>query len=139
MILRVVLSAFLLAFLNAAPGMAKGPVFKNIGPKEALSLINNNRGNEDFIILDVRTPQEFSQGYIEGAINIDYYSKTFREELGRLDRKKTYFIYCRSGRRSGRTLKIMEELGFQEVYNLVGGIKGWKKEGLPVTYPHRSD
>lgn len=130
---------FLLASIDVAQGMAKGPIFKNISPKEALALINKNKGNEDFVILDVRTPREVSSGHIEGAINIDYYSKTFIDELNKLDRGKRYLIYCRSGHRSGKTLKIMEKLGFREVYNMLGGIKAWKKEGLPITYPHRSD
>ncbi len=129
----------LLIALSYLSGMAMAGNFKNITPKEALSLIEANRGNKEFVILDVRTPEEVSQGYIDGAINIDFYSKTFRRDLNSLDKDKVYLIYCRSGRRSGRTLKIMEELGFKEVYNMVGGIKAWVKEGLPLTYPRRTD
>ncbi len=129
----------LLIALSYLSGMAMAGNFKNITPKEALSLIEANRGNKEFVILDVRTPEEVSQGYIDGAINIDFYSKTFRRDLNSLDKDKVYLIYCRSGRRSGRTLKIMEELGFKEVYNMVGGIKAWVKEGFPLTYPRRTD
>ncbi len=129
----------LLIALSYLSGMAMAGNFKNITPKEALSLIEANRGNKEFVILDVRTPEEVSQGYIDGAINIDFYSKTFRRDLNSLDKDKVYLIYCRSGRRSGRTLKIMEELGFKEVYNMVGGVKAWVKEGFPLTYPRRTD
>ncbi len=71
-------------------------------------------------------------GHIENAINLNYYSKTFKDELSELDKSKTYLIYCRSGRRSGIALDIMKELGFTEVYNILGGITQWEAEGLPT-------
>ncbi len=73
------------------------------------------------ILLDVRTQNEFRQGHAPGALLIDFYKKDFRQRLDRLDRNKTYFIYCNSGRRSGLTLRMMKSLGFREVYNLAGG------------------
>ena len=108
-------------------------IIENITPQEAFTLIEDNRNNPDFVILDVRTPQEFAQGHIAGAIMIDFYSMTFRDDLDALDKDKTYLIYCGSGGRSGKTLDIMEELGFQEVYNLLGGINAWQDAGLPTT------
>ena len=108
-------------------------IIENISPQEAVALIQNNQNNPDFVILDVRTPEEFAGGYIENAINIDFYLETFRDELNKLDKNKTYLIYCRSGNRSGNALNIMEELNFKEVYNMAGGINGWKAEGLPTT------
>lgn len=113
-------------------GCAPARVAQSITPQKALTLIQDNRGNPDFAIIDVRTPQEFSDGYIENAANIDFYAPTFRDELDRLDKNKTYLIYCRSGGRSGRTLGIMAELGFQEVYDVDGGILAWNGEGLPT-------
>lgn len=107
-------------------------VIKDISPEEAYELIQKNKGNSDFIILDVRTPNEFSEGHIEGAINIDFYSKSFREELNKLNKTKTYLVYCRTGHRSGLASKIMEELGFQHIYNMKGGIVKWKAKGFPV-------
>ncbi len=108
-------------------------IIKNITSQEAFALIQNNQNNPDFVILDVRTPEEFADGYIENAIDIDFYLKTFRDELNKLDKSKTYLIYCRSGGRSGNALNIMAELNFKEVYNMSGGIDGWKAEGLPTT------
>ena len=105
-------------------------IIKDITPQEAFALIQNNQDNPDFVIIDVRTPEEFAEGYIENAINLDFYSKTFRDELNKLDKNKTYLIYCRSGSRSGNTLAIMEELNFREVYNILGGFKRWQAEGL---------
>ncbi len=136
---RVLLSIAFLLTLGVTQVMAEGPILMDITPEEAFSMIERNRGNRKFVILDVRTPAEVARGYIEGAINIDFYSKTFAEELDRLDRDKTYLIYCRSGNRSGKTLRLMERLGFKEVYNMTGGIREWKRKGFPLTYPHRSD
>jgi len=107
-------------------------IIEDITPQEAFALIQDNQNNPDFVILDVRTPEEFAEEHIENAINIDYYSETFRAELNKLDKNKTYLVYCRSGRRSGNALDIMAELNFREAYNMSGGIKQWKAEGLPA-------
>jgi len=108
-------------------------IIEDITPQEAFALIQDNQNNPDFIILDVRTPEEFADGHIENAINLDYYSETFGDELNKLDKNKTYLVYCRSGRRSRNALDIMEELNFREAYNMSGGIIEWKAEGLPTT------
>ena len=107
-------------------------IIKNITPKEAYALILKNKGNQSFVILDVRTPSEFANGHIENAVNLDYYSETFKNALNRLDYNKTYLIYCRTASRSGRVLDLMKELGFKEVYNIAGGITDWKEAGLPT-------
>jgi rhodanese-related sulfurtransferase len=106
---------------------------KNITPEGAYILIKENKDNPNFTILDVRTPEEFLGEYIENAVNLDYYSDTFRNDLDKLDKNKTYLIYCRSGRRSENALNITKELDFREVYNMLGGIIKWKSEGLPTT------
>ena len=107
-------------------------IIEDITPQEASTLIQNNQNNPDFIIIDVRTPQEFAEGYVEDAIIIDFYAETFRNDLDNLDKNKTYLIYCRSGNRSGQALDIMAELSFNEVYNILGGIIAWTAEGLPT-------
>lgn len=76
------------------------------------------------VLLDVRTEQEFNTGRIPNAINIDVMSSTFYDELGTLDKTKTYFVYCRSGGRSMQACLSMADLGFT-VFNLVGGISHW--------------
>ncbi len=105
---------------------------KDISVKEAYDLMGKNKDNQSFIIIDVRTPQEFANEYIENAVNIDYYSEEFQNELNKLDKKKTYLIYCRSGNRSEKALSIMKELAFREVYNMLGGIIQWKAEGYSL-------
>ena len=107
-------------------------IIENLSPQEAFALIQVNQNNPDFVIIDVRTTEEIAGGYIEDAIFIDYYSDTFMDELNSLDKDKVYLIYCRSGGRSGPTLATMEELGFMEVYELLGGILAWQGAGLPV-------
>ncbi len=108
-------------------------IIENITPEEAYILIQENKDNSNFVILDVRTPEEFLGEYMENAVNLDYYSDTFRNDLDKLDKNKTYLIYCRSGRRSENALNIMKEIDFREVYNMLGGIIKWKSEGLPTT------
>jgi rhodanese-related sulfurtransferase len=107
-------------------------ILQDVGVQEAFDLIQQNQGNPDFIIVDVRTPEEFNDGHIENAVNIDFYSETFRQDLDKLDKSKVYLVYCRSGNRSGQAMDIMDELGFQEVYNLDTGIQEWIAKGFPV-------
>lgn len=107
-------------------------IIEDITPQEALTLIDDNRSNPDFVIIDVRTREEFSGGHIENAANIDFYSETFRDMLDNLDKSKTYLIYCRSGARSGSTLDIMAGLNFEEVYNILGGMIQWRAADFPI-------
>jgi len=118
---------------ETVPPNQETQIIENITPPEAFALIQDNHNNPDFVILDVRTPEEFADGHIENAINLDYYSETFQDELDKLDKKKTYLIYCRSGKRSSNALNIAGELEFREAYNMLGGIIEWKAEGLPFT------
>lgn len=117
---------------ETVPPNQETQIIENITPPEAFALIQDNHNNPDFVILDVRTPEEFADGHIENAINLDYYSETFQDELDKLDKKKTYLIYCRSGKRSSNALNIAGELEFREAYNMLGGIIEWKAEGLPT-------
>ncbi len=83
----------------------------------------------DVILVDVRTEQEFKTGHIEGAINIDYYKSNFESELFKLERNKTYLVYCRSGARSFKSLDTFYEYDFERVYNLKGGVNDWTMNG----------
>jgi len=112
-------------------------VIKNITVKEANDLIESKHQcvpceRARFVIMDVRTPEEYAKGHLEKAINLDYRSKTFKDDLNKLDKNKVYLIYCRSGGRSAKVLDIMKELGFTEAYNVLGGITQWEAEGLPI-------
>ena len=136
-------SALKSTFLMALPALAVlvvvigvaaawGDEVRDVGPKDAQALIRENAGNRDFVVLDVRTPEEFAQGHLEGAVLVDYRSPGFRGEVAGLSRTKTYLVYCRTGNRSASALGIMRELGFRSYYHLDGGIKRWLEEGLPA-------
>ncbi len=83
-------------------------------------------------LVDVRTPEEYDEGYIEGFQNIDYYSDTFIEDIEKLDKTKPVIVYCRSGRRSSDCAKQLKDKGFVKIYDLDGGIEKWKFKGFEV-------
>jgi rhodanese-related sulfurtransferase len=131
------------AFLLALPALLFLPAMigaseagsepgRNVEPGEAQALIRENSGDREFVVLDVRTPDEFAQGHIEGAVLVDYRSPGFRDKMAGLDRSKTYLVYCRTGNRSVGAMKIMSDLGFRSYYHLEGGFKRWVEEGLPA-------
>lgn len=82
---------------------------------------------EKHLLLDVRTPNEYKQGHVEGAKNIDYFDKGFKSELEKLDKKVPVYVYCRSGGRSSKAMQIMKDMGFESVYNLKGGYLAWSQ------------
>ena len=84
------------------------------------------------VTLDVRTPAEFAEGYIEGARLIDFQSGNFEKEIATLDKNATYAVYCRSGNRSGQAVRIMQDAGFTNVFNMNGGVIDWANAGLPM-------
>jgi thioredoxin len=90
-------------------------------------------GENNPVILDVRTPEEFSGGYITGAININYNSDEFNTKSGKLDKDETIYVYCLAGSRSSDAAKEMRKAGFKNVVELKGGILKWKAAGLEVT------
>jgi phage shock protein E len=87
----------------------------------------------DLVVLDVRTPEEFAEGHVDGAVLIDFYDADFAEQLAALDPDVPYLVICRSGNRSGQTLGIMEQLGFASAADVDGGIIAWAGAGLPLT------
>ena len=103
-----------------------------IDVQTAYNMIQSNKDNPNFVIIDIRTQEEFNSGHIGQATMIDYYLPDFKEKLSQLDRNKQYLIYCRTARRTGETSKIMKDIGFRTVYDMAGGITRWKAEGLPV-------
>ena len=111
---------------SAMPGAVE---IRDIEIAEAAQLVSQD---DSVVILDIRTPGEFSQGHIKGAMNIDYMAGDFATKLAALDRDKTYVMHCQSGNRSGRSLSQFRELGFQKVLHIDAGFAGWQKAGQPV-------
>ncbi|MCL6294306.1 rhodanese-like domain-containing protein [Jejuia spongiicola] len=81
-------------------------------------------------LIDVRTPKEFKGGHIENAQNINFLSPDFTESIKKLDKNKPLIVYCRSGKRSAKSIKKLFEAGFTEIYDLEGGIIKWKQKGF---------
>jgi len=103
-----------------------------VSAKEAADLIDKHGGDNTFAILDIRTPGEFQSGHLPDAILVDFYSQAFADQLNRLDKKKTYLVYCRTGNRSTSALSLFKKLKFEKIYHMSAGISGWKSQDLPV-------
>lgn len=87
--------------------------------------------NPSMAVIDVRTPQEFAGGHLQSARNIDV-DGDYRGQVAGLDRNSPYALYCRSAKRSGEAMRIMQEMGFTHVFHLGGGIIDWKRTGKQV-------
>ena len=112
---------FFVILAVATPAVAGLPV-TNVTVGKAKKLIKERAGKADFVILDVRTPDEFAEGHINGAVNLDVQSRDFEKELRKLDREKSYLVYCRTGNRSGKARAILMKHGFVDVIN-GGGLR----------------
>jgi len=109
-----------------------GLISENLKLEEAFTLMEDHRHSQDFIIIDLRPAAEYADGHIEEAVNLDYSSDDFIQELDGLDRAKIYLLYCRNGDVSRQVMDMMAGLGFAEVYNMLGGIQRWRQTGLPL-------
>ena len=85
------------------------------------------RSNQELKLIDVRTPEEFEEGHIDGSVVFDVKADNFAERIDSLDKNETYLIYCRSGSRSQRAIDKMTELGFMDLYMLNGGYLDWSE------------
>jgi len=115
-----------------APAEAGAVSFELATPRQAADIINSRLGSDGFVLLDVRTPEEYSEGHIAGSDNIDFYESVFADNIAQLDRDASYVVYCRSGNRSGQTTELMKQLGFTDVTDISGGIVAWQSDGLPT-------
>jgi rhodanese-related sulfurtransferase len=125
--LLVVLLAILAGLRPAVAGTLQA-----VSPRQFKALLDRHHGDAGYVLLDVRTPREYANGHIRGAVLIDYYDADFVDRLKALDRDKTYLVYCYSGARSDRTLAILEKLGFLHAYDMATGIVGWSREHYPL-------
>lgn len=89
---------------------------------------NAKLADSDVQLVDVRTPDEYAKGAIEGAVNMNYHDRDFAEQVaGKLDKKRPVMLYCAGGVRSAKAAKILEKQGFVEIYDLENGYGGWEK------------
>lgn len=98
-------------------------MYEDLDPEEFKELYE---ATEDAILIDVRTPEEVAENAIEGHILINAFSPNFPEQILKLDKEKTYFMYCRSGNRSGKACVFMANNGFTKLVNLRGGMMAWE-------------
>ena len=129
---RIVFTVLTLLVLLSGCGSTATIATAQVSPVDAAGIIEQNSGSAEFVILDIRTAQEFGTGKIAGAVNIDFYASDFREQVDALDKNNHYLVYRNSGNRSSQALPIFEDLGFAEVNNLTTGIQGWLGEGYAV-------
>lgn len=91
--------------------------------------VSQFEADEDAVLLDVRTEAEYNEGSIPNAINLDIYEgQAFIENLEALDKSKNYYVYCRSGARSAKACEVMNNMGFENAFNLLGGFLEWDGE-----------
>ena len=134
-LIKACCAAFTCAFLllpSVLPARDAAPVKPSLSPAEAQETIGNRAGDPGFVLLDVRTPEEYREERIKGAVLVDYLSPSFRSEVAKLARGKSYLVYCSTGHRSNGAVNVMRDLGFTDVTDLAGGITKWKEAGLPT-------
>lgn len=96
--------------------------YKNLKPEAFQAAFNTN---DNGCLLDVRTPSEVATGVIDDPLVIDFLGGAFEQKVQQLDKEKTYYVYCRSGKRSANACQLMATLGFKSLVNLEGGILAW--------------
>jgi rhodanese-related sulfurtransferase len=125
---RVVIAVSLAAFVLTACGGSDTAVLETVDAGAFADLV----AADGTVILDIRTPEEYAEGHIEGSLNIDFYEEDFAAQIGQLDRDVEYAVYCRSGNRSGQAMELFADLEFNAVHELGGGIVAWIGAGLEL-------
>lgn len=105
--------------------------------QEGISVVDSNNFEQQMKesssqIVDVRTPEEFSEGHIANAVNMDVTADGFEQQIETLNKEKPVMVYCKSGGRSARAASILKDKGFKNVYDLDGGIIGWEEAKKPI-------
>mgnify|MGYP001567024881 CR=1 FL=1 len=133
-ILKTLVIAFILIGCNNNQAQQTVAPVENIDAKKFKELSDAS----EVIILDVRTPEEVEEGYINGASAIDFYDSDFEEKINLIQKDKPVFVYCKGGGRSAQAAEILQKNGFNKVYNLSGGIMSWENNGFPVVIDVRT-
>lgn len=100
--------------------------FEHIFCDQLEDILKNQKGKNNFELIDVRTPGEFNSGHIPDAKLLNLMDPSFRNKVGELDPDKTYYVYCRSGSRSMTACRVMAEAGIKNLYNVKFGLMGWQ-------------
>ncbi len=127
--LFIVTAICAIAFNTVAQNNATHQEITNLSAQRFKIITENDKNG---VLLDLRTTDEMSKGYIKGATQLDFLAKDAEKKIDNLDKNKTYYIYCASGNRSSKAAQYMKEHGFKRVYNLEKGLKEWEEKGFPV-------
>lgn len=120
----------LVSMVNLSNAQSKSAVITNLSSERFKAIIAYDKAG---IVVDLRTTDELAKsGSIAGAIQLDFLAKDAEKQIDKLDKKKTYYLYCASGGRSSDAAEYMEKNGFSRVYTLEHGITEWLKKGFPV-------
>ncbi|MEM7163085.1 MAG: rhodanese-like domain-containing protein [Bacteroidota bacterium] len=114
-------SLFVFALLLFACNTEQPAGIHLLNPQDFESAINSDQVK----LIDIRTAEEFQEGSIAYAQNIDFYAEDFMDQMGQFDKSEPLYIFCRSGGRSGKASKMLVEAGFNSVYDLDGGYLTW--------------
>lgn len=127
-ILMFISVSFFLCTLMQTP-FAQAQTVTDLTAEQFISLQANPPAG--FLILDVRTPEEFHAGRINGAVSVDLH-QDFKAKVNEFPRDAPVLVYCRTGNRSNQAVKILQTMGFTRIFHFTGGMQAWEKAGLPV-------
>jgi rhodanese-related sulfurtransferase len=125
-----ILIAFVSFTFQTTAQTKNSSVVTNLSAERFKAIVANDK---NAMIIDLRTTEEItSKGYIKGAVQLDFLAKDAEKEVDKLDKNKTYYIYCAGGGRSEDCASYMEKQGFKRIYNLEKGFSEWLQKGFPV-------
>jgi phage shock protein E len=120
----------LITISNTSTAQTKSTTVTNLSSERFKAIITNDKNAQ---LIDLRTTAEItSKGYIKGAIQLDFLSKDAEKQIDKLDKTKTYYIYCAGGGRSSDCAEYMDKHGFKRVYTLEKGFSDWLLKGFPI-------
>ena len=129
--MKKLLFLFLLASVSTF-AQTKEPVVTDLSCERFKTIIENDK---DGVVIDLRTNDELKKGFIKNSIQIDFLAKGAEAQIDKLDKSKTYYVYCAGGGRSADAAAYMEKKGFKKVYNLEKGFYKWKQKGFAYDQP----
>lgn len=134
--MKVMISVLSMVFLLACSPKQESQVTEEVTIENYYLIsaleFRSKMGETGIVILDVRTQGEVANGFIPGAVHIDFQQADFLKNIAALDKEKAYMVYCRLGGRSGKSRKLMNQHGFSEVFDLDGGITAWQDAGYSL-------
>lgn len=125
--MKLILVTIVAALFSCSQPQQDGTTAKRLTPTEYKQQATTQQG----VVIDVRTQEEFASGHLQGAEHADLLNGDFAKSIESLDKDKTYYLYCKTGNRSGKAAKLMQDAGFKNVFN-IGGYEELKSAGLPT-------